>query len=262
MPTFPACTFDTSACGGGTCGDGVINGPEQCDGATNQTCFSIGFDGGSVGCSDATCSFAVDNCSKFGWNPESLNEVEALAVGGFSPDDIWAVGSNGRATRYDGRRWLSSPTNVTNHLIAVWSIAANDAWAVGLGQSSAVPSLLLKFDGTSWNRVLSAPVADYVDVWAASSNAVFAATSANGIQAFDGMTWSQLGTFNRKAIAIRGSSINDIWVATESDALNGELMHWNGTGWSSATLTNAKIRFIDVNAPDDVWVAATTPRLV
>jgi hypothetical protein len=31
-------------------------------------------------------------------------------------------------------------------------------------------------------------------------------------------------------------------------------MHWNGTSWAAATtLTNANIRFLDANAPDDVW---------
>ncbi|MBA3464078.1 MAG: hypothetical protein H0T46_29250 [Deltaproteobacteria bacterium] len=42
------CVFDTSQCTGGTCGDDLINGPELCDGDTNRTCLSIGFDAGNV----------------------------------------------------------------------------------------------------------------------------------------------------------------------------------------------------------------------
>lgn len=251
----PSCELDLEACGGGRCNDGKLDPPEACDGTTNKTCISIGFDGGTVGCNVKTCAFTISDCSRFGWNPEALNNVIALAVGGVSPADIWAVGDNGRANHYDGLSWTPVSTNVANDLIAVWAVSATDVWAVGQGQSSANPALLLRYDGTAWNPVTSAPVADYVDIWAAAPNAVFAATTANGIQAWNGTMWAELGMLNRTPIAIRGSSVNDIWVATETDAVTGPLMHWNGTGWAAASLSNAKIRFIDVNAPNDVWVA-------
>lgn len=249
------CKFVTTGCGGGTCGDDIINGSELCDGPTSRACISIGFDAGTLGCNELTCSLSINDCSRFGWNAEGLKDVIALAVAGVSPFDVWAVGVGGRANHYDGMTWTPATTNVSNNLVAAWAIADDDVWAVGAGQSSANPALLLHFDGTTWNRVTTAPAADYVDVWAAGPSAVFAATTASGIKAWNGTVWAELGALNRKAIAIRGSSASDIWVATEADALTGPLMHWNGTGWAAATLTNAKIRFIDANASDDVWVA-------
>ncbi len=246
------CTFEVGACTGGECGDDIINGPELCDGATDKTCVSIGFDGGTVGCDD-TCGLTIRDCSRFGWNPEALNNVVALAVGGASAADHWAVGTDGRANRYEGAFWNPWPTNVTNDLIAVWGIATNNVWVVGRGDSSANPAVLLQFNGAAWNKVMGVPAADYVDLWAANANAVFVATTANGILTWNGTQWSELGTLNKKAIAIRGSNANDVWVATETSLLSGELMHWNGTQWSPSTLTNAKIRFLDVNAPNDVW---------
>jgi hypothetical protein len=68
------------ACGGGgtrstrppepvpepTCGDGVVNEGEDCDGSDlgEQSCTSLGFDLGTLSC-DPTCRFATLNCVKF-----------------------------------------------------------------------------------------------------------------------------------------------------------------------------------------------------
>src|SRR4051812_20869059 len=100
------CNFVTDACQGGHCGDNTVNGPELCDGPTTETCESIGFDAGSVSC-NLQCGFQIRDCSRFGWNPESLSDVEALAVAGSSRDDQWAVGGNGKAMHYAGAFWNS-----------------------------------------------------------------------------------------------------------------------------------------------------------
>ncbi|MDB4961203.1 MAG: cysteine-rich repeat protein [Myxococcales bacterium] len=204
-----SCKFDESACGGGFCGDDIVNGSELCDGQTNKTCLSIGFDGGSVSC-DESCGLTIRDCSRFGWNPEALNSVVALAVGGASALDHWAVGLSGRATRWEGAFWNAVPTHVTNNLIAVWGIAPDDVWVVGEGTSSANPAVLLWFNGTQWSTVTGTPAANFVDIWAAGPDAVYAATSGSGIQTWNGVSWSELGALNREAIAIRGSGPNDI----------------------------------------------------
>ncbi len=59
------CRFDVSGCmGGETCGDGEINGPEQCDGENLQgkTCADMeGFAGGSLSCG-SDCRFDTGRC--------------------------------------------------------------------------------------------------------------------------------------------------------------------------------------------------------
>src|SRR5690606_20870569 len=59
--TPQSCTFNTGACT--YCGDGVRNGPEQCEGASlgGQTCVSLGYAGGSLACS-ALCTFNTAGC--------------------------------------------------------------------------------------------------------------------------------------------------------------------------------------------------------
>lgn len=159
------CLYDTNACGGGYCGDEEVNGAELCDGPTTQTCVSIGFDSGSVTC-NAQCGFQIRDCSRFGWNPESLSDVSALSVAGSGPDDQWALGSNGKAMHYEGAFWNSWPTGVTNPLVGAWSIAPNDTWAVGQGVDSNNPSVVIHWGGaaTGWSKVTGVPLGEYVDV--------------------------------------------------------------------------------------------------
>jgi subtilisin-like proprotein convertase family protein len=50
------------------CGNGVIEGMEQCDGANlnGATCVSAGFAGGTLGCNMATCTFNTSMCMAAG----------------------------------------------------------------------------------------------------------------------------------------------------------------------------------------------------
>ncbi len=61
---LPDCTFDTSACdaGGPTCGNGVAETGEDCDGADlgGLTCLDLGYTGGTLGCVD--CAFDTSGC--------------------------------------------------------------------------------------------------------------------------------------------------------------------------------------------------------
>ncbi|MCA9708216.1 MAG: hypothetical protein KDK70_20355 [Myxococcales bacterium] len=56
------CLYDVSECS--ICGDGIQQGPEDCDGIDfgGQTCASIGFDGGNLGCNLAQCQYVYTGC--------------------------------------------------------------------------------------------------------------------------------------------------------------------------------------------------------
>jgi hypothetical protein len=57
------CLYDTSECS--ICGDGVQQGPENCDGIDfgGETCVSLGFDMGDLGCIQASCAYDYSGCS-------------------------------------------------------------------------------------------------------------------------------------------------------------------------------------------------------
>lgn len=64
------CTLDSSGCineGGAVCGDGQLEGSEQCDGNDlgGETCMSLGFDMGQLAC-DQNCGFDTSGCSNQG----------------------------------------------------------------------------------------------------------------------------------------------------------------------------------------------------
>src|SRR5687767_13922830 len=164
-----SCIYDFTECKlHGYCGDDVVNGPEICEGTTNKTCVSVGFDAGSIAC-DKSCGLAIGNCNRFGWTPETLSDTVALAVDGTGPQDQWAFGTNGRAMRYEGAFWNLVPTGVANTLFRGWSIAKDNVYAVGQSRTSPMPpSIVLHWNGSAWSTVTGAPAAEYTDVWAAS----------------------------------------------------------------------------------------------
>jgi len=249
-----ACKFDEAGCKvHDYCGDDEVNGPELCDGPEQRTCVAIGFDAGTASCNQS-CGFTITDCRPFGRNPESLSDVVAYAVAGSARDDQWAVGSNGRAMHYEGAFWNTVPTTVQNELTRAWSNAKDDTWAVGQSKASGpmLDSVVIHWDGTAWSVVSGIPAAEYVDVWGASKTAVYVASNSGaGIFKFDGTAWSTLPAFSGTPIEIRGTSATDIWVSTEG----GPLMHFDGTSWVDKTPSGASIRFLDANAPDDVWGA-------
>jgi hypothetical protein len=252
------CTFDTRGCeASGFCGDELVNGPETCDGDESQTCVAIGFDAGAVTC-DGLCSFTIVNCSRFGWNTESLTDVVALAVSGTAHDDQWAVGVGGKAARFDGVFWTPFPTGTTQTLVAVHSISKREVWAIG--HAATILRYTEDVDGgnAAWAPVTGVPVGDYIDLWAASSTELYVATANAGILKFDGASWSTLPAVTGTPIAIRGTSGTDLWVATTE----GPLQHFDGQTWETESPPNTAVKFIDANSVGDVWVighAATDP---
>lgn len=79
------CTLDTSDCT--TCGDGVRNGTDECDGSDlgGHTCQSQGFSDGTLTCT-AGCIFDTSNCGTC--LPEQCNGLDDDCDG--SPDDGFA----------------------------------------------------------------------------------------------------------------------------------------------------------------------------
>lgn len=68
----PSCTYCNAVCtqvlnlSGPYCGDNILNGPETiCDGTnlTGETCVSLGFAGGTLGCAVDCLSFNTNGCS-------------------------------------------------------------------------------------------------------------------------------------------------------------------------------------------------------
>jgi hypothetical protein len=131
-----------------TCGDGVINGNEQCDGSSlnNQSCSTQGFTGGTLSCK-SDCTFNTTQCtSNTNPNPPTNSTVSitaptagstlngAVAVQAVTSDDIVAVrfkvDGNNLGTEDPGRpfarNWdTTQATNGSHTLTAVARLANN-----------------------------------------------------------------------------------------------------------------------------------------
>jgi hypothetical protein len=61
----PDCTFDATKCGGGRCGDKMLNGFEQCDGtAFSRSCQGLEYFGALSGMScTQNCLFSSKSCT-------------------------------------------------------------------------------------------------------------------------------------------------------------------------------------------------------
>jgi hypothetical protein len=258
-----ACTLNTDFCFNSAprCGDDVVNGPEVCDGNTSTTCLGLGFDAGSVICGEH-CNFSILNCSRFGFNVESLGDIVGLAVTGTSHSDQWVVGLGGKIAHYDGVFWNPVPANERpspNTLRAVHAISDRDVWAIGEA-STVIHYVGTDVPGTgTWSLVTGVPLGDYVDLWAASATEVYVATSDIGILKFDGASWTTLPTVPGTPFSMRGTNdpadtmdATQLWVATTE----GPLQHFDDATqlWTiTQSPPNMVTKFTDPNSPTDVW---------
>jgi hypothetical protein len=218
-----------------------------------------------------------------------------------SSTDIWAVGNSlsgdVRSTlveHWNGSTWSVVPSpngpEPINWLTGVSAVSATDIWAVGFtndgnGFESQSFTLILHFDGTSWQVVTSPnPVPDPNPGNYAASNELYGvrAISANDVWAvghtftvtleqtlalhWDGSTWANVGTPHRSRFsrlrAVDAAGGQDVWAVGEIDRQGKQRTlteHFDGTSWSvvpspNEGLTVDYMSSVSVAAPDDVWV--------
>lgn len=84
------------------------------------------------------------------WSQMAVPEVPLLVwVYGFSPTDVYAVGTGGGALHYDGEEWTALPTGTDEDLWGVFGFAGDDLWVVGGDVREGEP-LLLHYDGNAF----------------------------------------------------------------------------------------------------------------
>jgi hypothetical protein len=170
--------------------------------------------------------------------------IDWKAIHGTGANDIWAVGSKGRVTHFNGQSWIEAASASVSTLDDVWVSPDGSAWAVGesgtamrytpggrwqdiaeltlstvqwksvTGTSSSdvwvasYESLIYHFDGTQWRAVTGVPSASpYIHkLWALGPNDVWGAAEFGGIVHWDGVKWL--------ALDVRlSASLHGIWMA-------------------------------------------------
>lgn len=230
--------------------------------------------------------------------PDSL-DTTFFDVDGTGPSDVWAVGYTVEGTdrkrghrtvtlHWDGLGWTRVPSpnlgfpDDVNQLKAVVAIAPDDVWAVGefTGYVAGIPrtfdSILLHWDGTSWQSVAH-PCGSGLDaLGAAASNRVWAVGNASTCF-FDGSGWRF-----RAPITPSGSyylDLTDVAVFSSGEALaiggshdtgnscggmNGnrpcasfsEVQRWDGTRWNRVVNPGIVLRSMHAISANEIWATS------
>jgi cysteine-rich repeat protein len=228
-------SYNKSNCSG-FCGDGILNGQEICDGTNyryESSCNLLG----SVHCT-GFCITSYQQCVNDSWT--KLDDVKGLSVWGTSNNNVYAVGSTGIITHYDGNSWNPMSSNVSVNLNGIWGSGVNDIFAVGDSGT------ILHYDGNSWNTMNSGTTLYLAGVWGTASNNVYAVGSSGTILHYDGSSWSAMSSNVTKTLkGIHGRNENDIYAV----GLTGTIVHYDGNNWS--VMTSGTIQHLN-----NVWLGS------
>jgi hypothetical protein len=254
------CTFDTSGCSG-KCGDGVVNGQEECDGAppTGKTCLDYSYDSGFLGCSP-NCAVSLASCQKVGWQRTGPKGISS--IWGSSSHDVYAVGG-ATIDHWDGATWSPVDLPPVSGLgwAGVWGSGPNDVFVVAGGYKTDVGTPVAHWDGAKWSAVSigdpsSKPLLD--GIWGTGPGDVYAygfvGNDSPIIYRWDGVRWSQISnptndSSPKNVVAeMAGSGPNDLYAVMESG-----FWHWNGSAWEKLDVLGDQIRHVWSAASDDVY---------
>jgi photosystem II stability/assembly factor-like uncharacterized protein len=116
-------------------------------------------------------------------------------------------------------------------LYSVWGTSATNAYAVGFDGATS-RSLILAFDGVSWEPVAGTSLADtaFHGVWGSGPDDVFAVGTAGAILHFDGSSWVLLpGPSSESLRGCWGSGPTRVFAVGEG----GTAIRFDGNTWRS-----------------------------
>jgi len=259
MAPNAACRLD---CHRQRCGDGIVDdlSGEDCDGAApaTESCQTLGFYEGTVGCSEA-CRVDTTTCEGFCGDGE-VNGFELCDGAPLSGKTCLDYG-------YDiGNLYCSSlctPSfsscermgfepmtfDESVYLYAVWGTSPNDVFAVGLGGG------IMHYDGTRWAAMDSGVSQPLWGLWGAASDDVYAVGDEGVVVHYNGATWSQvdLGT-DIQLNYVWGTGPSDIFVCGRE----GLMFHFDGTAWTSMP-TGLDVSIVNVwgSGANDVFACSS-----
>jgi hypothetical protein len=236
------CTLSLDDCWG-VCGDGVRNGPENCDGEDGlSACLALGYDRGEPSCS-MDCLRGAEECFTIGFSPFPGAPVgETTAAAGQRLEHLFAGSADGLVFRYDGWSWqqtFSTASAVTDLYVV------SDEVVVGLTDDR-----LLRLAGGQWSEeALPQGTSSPTGVWASSANDVYVVTFDGRALRFDGTSWTEFSPSMDPSFRVRdvwGRHANDVWLGGGVEEAAGSLYHFDGSSWN-LVVADAPGEILDVD---------------
>lgn len=187
----------------------------------------------------------------------AASDTDAWVVGGPAHDSTAPVALN-----WNGTAWSSVPTPAPSGSTPDWVLksvaasSASDAWAVGEQSSGKIHNSLYEhWNGTAWSVVAGPNEGVLNAVLDFSPANAWAFADFNTLH-WNGKKWSVVSGA-LPALAVSADGPGDIWGIYRND----QVTHYNGTSWSSTTLSAAGgtpiFESVVALSPTDVWVGGT-----
>jgi hypothetical protein len=282
MPDGTTCTFSSAAgtCNGQVCiadfcGDGVINGGEECDGTqlNHETCESQGYYGETTGLAcDARCRFNYDGCVGFCNDGvrNGLEQCDGSDLGdatcrslGFYDDTpglkctALCAYDTSACTGFCGDGITNGPEACDAEAPAGVSCQSLGFELGALGCTG-----LCLMDSTSCDTLGFQPMPGFptqtginlLAIWANSPSDVFVTGRPGRIVHYDGTSWTVMtpatGGGLDQLVAVWGSGPGDVFAVVFGTP--GAIQHYDGQSWSRTTVPD-RLRAVWGSGPSDVF---------
>ncbi len=256
-PTGSTCDEVNHVCIPPSCGDGILQGAEQCDGAIDPAidCTSFGYYSAAGLACTPSCTIDTSQCAGICGDhqvngPEFCDGIppagESCANFGFEIGRVSCSADCGLGFSQCGTiGWQPGRGNAPDELHAVWGGSQTNMYSVGRGGA------ILHSNGVVWLPMTSPTTQHLNGVWGANGTNIFAVGDAGTIVHFDGTAWTTMTSgVTTDLFAISGTS-TDVWAVGDG----GTILHYPTAGgaWTAETSgTTVALR--------GVWaVAVVTP---
>jgi hypothetical protein len=159
--------------------------------------------------------------------------------------------------------WTPVLEHLDGALLSIWGTSEHDIWTVGgpLG-NSGFESLVMRFDGTAWQRSATGGTETYWWVHGTGANDVWLVGEKGRITHWDGTKFEE-------RVSGTTATLFGVWAAAPDDAwavggtpdqptqANDVLLHWDGASWKPEALPELKkVALFKVwgASKDDVYV--------
>jgi hypothetical protein len=210
---------------------------------------TFSFDSLSVGVAHAISVRARDlagNISTFTTVPFSVDVVAPetwfVDYESKSLHDVCAVSSTVAFAVGDGGNILRYDGTSWNRMPTGTAAALEAVWASAPDDAYAVGEhgIILHYSGTGWDSIPSGTSERLYDVWGSSASDVYAVGADGTILRFDGAAWNPMSSGTHIALyGVWGSSATDVFAV----GAHGTIIHYDGMAWTSMAIGTDRALF-------------------
>lgn len=192
--------------------------------------------------------------------------VASIAITGCpGDDDVRPIGGDaGADATTDGGapEWKTVLEGLDGSLLSIWGPSSKDVWTVGGSLGNGFPSLVLRFDGTTWKRATPGRDETYWWVHGTAGDDVWLVGEKGRITHWDGAAFREDASGTTATLfGAFAFARDDVWavggVPDQATGPKDVVLHYDGNAWKTETLpapSNAALFKVWGPSKDDVYV--------